>query len=118
MLYLIVPWTAINLVDYFFVRRGRYAITDLATPRGIYGAWGARGLIAYAIGLIAMIPFFVVPGVFTGPLANALGGVDISAIVGLVVSGGAYFLQTRSLDRGAEEPAIAESERRLAAERP
>lgn len=29
MLYLLVPWTALNLVDYFFVRRGHYAITDI-----------------------------------------------------------------------------------------
>jgi len=42
MLYLLVPWTAVNLVDYVFVRRGRYAITHLFMPRGIYGAWGAR----------------------------------------------------------------------------
>src|SRR5262249_58704980 len=29
MLYLLVPWTATNLIDFFFVRRGHYAITDL-----------------------------------------------------------------------------------------
>ena len=33
MLYLLVPWTATNLVDFFFVRRGHYAITDLFKPR-------------------------------------------------------------------------------------
>jgi purine-cytosine permease-like protein len=42
MLYLLAPWTAINLVDYFFVRRGQYAITHLFSAQGIYGAWGAR----------------------------------------------------------------------------
>ena len=47
MLYLLVPWTSINLIDYFFVRRGRYAIAHLFLPNGIYGAWGARGLVAY-----------------------------------------------------------------------
>ena len=31
MLYLLVPWTAVNLTDYFFVRRGHYAIADLFT---------------------------------------------------------------------------------------
>lgn len=29
MLYLLSPWTAINFVDYFFIRRGHYAITEL-----------------------------------------------------------------------------------------
>ena len=42
MLYLLVPWTSINLIDYFFVRRGRYVIAQLFLPNGIYGAWGAR----------------------------------------------------------------------------
>ncbi len=110
MLYLLVPWTAINLVDYFFVRRGRYAITDLLTPSGIYGAWGRRGLTAFAIGLLAMAPFIVIPGVVTAPLAQVFGGVDVSAIVGLLVSAAAYFLLTRSLDTAAEESAIAASE--------
>jgi purine-cytosine permease-like protein len=43
MLYLLVPWTSINLADYFFVRHGRYAITHLFMPRGIYGPWGGQG---------------------------------------------------------------------------
>ena len=118
MLYLLVPWTAINLVDYFFVRRGRYAILDLFDPHGIYGRWGSRGLISFAVGLLVMAPFYVIPGVVAGPAARALGGVDISAIVGLVVSGLVYFLLTRSLDLSAEEPAIARSERLIAEELP
>lgn len=114
MLYLLVPWTAVNLVDYFFVRRGRYAILDLLTPRGIYGAWGARGLASYAIGLASMLPFIVIPGWVTGPAAEAIGGADISAIVGLAVSAGVYFLLTRSLDVAGEQPAVEASERRIA----
>jgi purine-cytosine permease-like protein len=39
MLYLLVPWTSVNLVDYFFVRHGRYAVTHLFMPEGIYGEW-------------------------------------------------------------------------------
>ena len=26
ILYFLIPWTAVNLVDYYFVRRGHYAI--------------------------------------------------------------------------------------------
>jgi purine-cytosine permease-like protein len=113
MLYLLVPWTSVNLVDYFFVRRGRYAITHLFMPKGIYGAWGMRGLAAYLIGFVATVPFFVLPDVYTGPAARALGGVDVGWVVGLVVSGGAYFLFSRSLDLSAERGAIAESEQAL-----
>jgi ribosomal protein S18 acetylase RimI-like enzyme len=113
MLYLLVPWTSVNLVDYFFVRRGRYAITHLFMPNGIYGSWGIRGLAAYLIGFIATVPFFVLPDVYTGPAAKALGGLDVGWVVGLAVSGGAYFLLSRSLDLSAEQAAIAESERTL-----
>lgn len=113
MLYLLVPWTAINLVDYFLVRRGRYAITHMFTPGGIYGSWERHGLVSYAIGFLSTVPFFVLPGVYTGPAAEALGGVDIGWLVGLVVAGGAYILQSRSLNLAAEAAAIADSEAEL-----
>jgi NCS1 family nucleobase:cation symporter-1 len=113
MLYLLVPWTAVNLADYFFVRRGRYAITHLFMPHGIYGAWGVRGLLAYVLGFVATLPFFVLPDVYTGPAARALGGVDIGWLVGLIVSGASYLALCRSLDVSKEGAAIAESERAL-----
>ncbi|MDN3297621.1 cytosine permease [Streptomyces ficellus] len=112
MLYLLIPWTAVNLVDYFSVRRGRYAITHLLRPDGIYGTWAWRGLLAYGVGLVLMVPFMVV-GPFTGPVAEALGGVDVAFVVGLAVSGLLYYALTRRLDLTAEEPAVAASEREL-----
>ena len=115
MLYLLVPWTAINLVDFFAVRRGHYAITDLFTPTGIYGAWGWRGLVSYVVGLVAMVPFAVLPAYpeYTGVVAGLLGGVDFSIVVGLVVSGVLYLVLCRSLDLAAEQPAIEASARVL-----
>jgi nucleobase:cation symporter-1, NCS1 family len=110
MLYLLVPWTSVNLTDYFFVRRGRYAITQLFESHGIYGAWGTRGLIAYALGFIATLPFFVLPDVYTGPAARALGGVDVGWLVGLIVSGGSYWLLCGSLDLSSEASAVERSE--------
>jgi NCS1 family nucleobase:cation symporter-1 len=119
MLYLLVPWTATNLVDFFFVRRGHYAITDLFNPNGIYGAWGRRGLIAYGVGFLFEVPFMVLPDLngwsYTGPMAKALDGVDIAWIVGLIVSGGVYWWLTRSLDTERELRAVADSERELVA---
>lgn len=116
MLYLLVPWTSVNLVDYFFVRRGRYAITHLFEATGIYGAWGARGLAAYGAGFLATLPFFVLPDVYTGPAARALGGVDVGWLVGLLVSGTTYWLLARSLPLEAETRAVRESD--LALHRP
>jgi nucleobase:cation symporter-1, NCS1 family len=115
MLYLLVPWTAVNLVDFFAVRRGHYAIADLFTSRGIYGAWGVRGLVSYFAGLAAIVPFAVVPAYpgYTGFAAQRLGGVDYSIVVGLVVSGGLYFLLSRPVDSERERAAISASEARL-----
>ena len=112
MLYFLVPWTAVNLVDYFFVRKGRYAIPHFFTPKGIYGAWQMRGIAAYVVGFAAMIPFFYVydaeaqKEVFVGYFARLLGGVDIAWLVGLIVAGGVYWLLSRSLDLQAEEKVI------------
>jgi purine-cytosine permease-like protein len=120
MLYLLVPWTATNLIDFFFVRRGHYAITDLFTPTGIYGVWAWRGLTAYAVGFIAQIPFMYIYNLFTfhtyyeGPFAKSLNGVDIAWIVGLVVTSVTYILVTRSLKVEDEQAAIDESDRTLA----
>ncbi len=113
MLYLLAPWTAVNLVDYFFVRHGRYAITDLFITDGLYGTWGSRGISAFLLGFIASVPFFVLPNIWTGPLGNVLQGVDVAWLVGLVVSGGSYYLLTRSLDVGSERRKVQASEQAL-----
>lgn len=113
MLFLLVPWTAINLVDFFFVRRGHYAITHLFTPSGIYGAWSSRGLVAFAAGALSMAPFIVVPGIYAGAFSHALGDVDVSYAIGLAVSAAVYWGLTRTLDLTAESAAIAGSERVL-----
>src|SRR5262249_49149159 len=115
MLYLLVPWTALNLVDFFFVRRGHYAITDIFRPDAFY-----RGLTAYFMGCAAEIPFMVLPPIaglsYTGWIPNHVtNGVDYSWLVGLIVSGLVYFVLSRSLDLGAEQAAIAVSERELQA---
>ncbi len=114
MLYLLCPWTAVNLVDYFLLRKGRYAIADLATPDGIYGAFGARGLIGYFAGLAASAPFFLIPGVWTGPAAQALGGVDVAWLVGLVVAALAYLLASLGFRPEREDATIAASEAAMA----
>ena len=113
MLYFLVPWTAVNLVDFYFVRHGRYAIAEIFDPRGIYGAWGVPGLVAYLAGVLAMVPFLVT-GFFVGPLAERLGGVDVSFAVGLLVAGGLYYVLTRNRDAAAEQAAVAASEAELA----
>jgi purine-cytosine permease-like protein len=105
--YLFTPWTAINLVDYFFVRKGVYVIGEMFRPNGIYGRWGWRGNVAYLVSMLVMVPFMVTAP-FTGFIATALGGVDYSMFLGLPVAGLLYRWLCRDLDLAGE--------RRLAAE--
>ncbi len=113
LLYFLVPWTAVNLVDYFLVRKGRYAIPHFFTPKGIYGAWQARGIAAYLIGFASMVPFFHIvdaasgQAIFVGYFAQRMHGVDIAWLVGLLVAGSVYLALGRSIDLRAEERVIA-----------
>ncbi|MFI0811086.1 purine-cytosine permease family protein [Streptomyces echinatus] len=109
VLYLFIPWTAVNLMDYYVVRRGHYAVAEIFNPHGIYGRWGRHGIIAYLVGFAVMIPFFAVGTLYVGPAAEALGGADISLFVGLPVSALLYWWLTRSIDVAAEAR-LAEAE--------
>jgi nucleobase:cation symporter-1, NCS1 family len=101
LLYLFTPWTAINLVDFYIVRKGHYSVREIFNPRGMYGRWNWRGLVAYAVGFGAMVPFFST-GIYRGPVARALGGADIAMLIGLPVSALVYLLACRSMDLQAD----------------
>ena len=104
--YAFTPWTSINLVDYFFVRRGNYSIKEMFNPHGMYGRWGWRGQTAYLGALVIMVPFMVTAP-FTGSFAAALGNVDYSMFVGLPVAAVIYLVLCRSLDLTAEREVVA-----------
>ena len=102
VLYFFIPWTAVNLTDYFIVRRGHYAIAEIFKPDGIYGRWGWPGIIAYVVGFVVMVPFFSAGKLFVGPVAQAMQGTDISLFIGLPVSALLYWVMTRKIDVAAE----------------
>jgi nucleobase:cation symporter-1, NCS1 family len=97
LLYLFTPWTAINLVDFYWVRKGHYSVREIFNPHGMYGRWNWRGLLAYGAGFVAMIPFFSTD-IYMGPVARRLGGADLAMLVGLPVAALVYIAACRSLD--------------------
>ena len=115
LVYLFTPWTAINLVDFFFVRKGRYSIRAMFMADGLYGRWNWRGLTSYAIGFVAMIPFFKTK-LYMGPVARALDGADISMLIGLPVSAAVYLLLCRGLYLSDEHAQIPVLDRNLETE--
>jgi NCS1 family nucleobase:cation symporter-1 len=100
LLYVLVPWTAINLVDYYLLRHGEYDVPSFfRQDGGIYGRVNAVAVQCYVIGILVELPLVATP-LYTGPLARAMGGVDLSWIVGLAVTGpGYYWLARRSMSR-------------------
>jgi NCS1 family nucleobase:cation symporter-1 len=102
----LVPWTAINLVDYYLLRHGQYDVASFfRQDGGIYGRVNSAAVQCYVIGILVQLPFVVSP-LFTGPVARAMGGVDLSWIVGLGFTAPVYYwLASRSQARRAPAPA-------------
>jgi NCS1 family nucleobase:cation symporter-1 len=91
LLYVMVPWTAINLVDYYLIRHGNYDVASfLRADGGIYGHYNVVALFCYAVGIMVQIPF-VSNGLYSGPIARLLNGADLSWIAGLVVVSPLYY---------------------------
>lgn len=113
----LVPWTAINLTDYYLVRHGQYDIDDIFRPQGRYGRINVGAFAAYIIGFVVEIPFMNNP-YFEGPVAHWLHNGDISWMVGIVVAGAIYWGFARSTtgrptlaqggrdDRGHEDSSV------------
>jgi NCS1 family nucleobase:cation symporter-1 len=101
LLYVLVPWTAINLVDYYLLRHGRYDVESFfRRDGGIYGRVNGAAVACYVVGIIVQLPFVASP-LYTGVIARSMGGVDLSWIVGLAVTAPAYFwIARRSQGRG------------------
>jgi nucleobase:cation symporter-1, NCS1 family len=110
VLYFFIPWTAVNLVDYYIVRRGHYAITEIFRRDGIYGLFGWRGLLSYLVGFAAMIPFFNTNTLYEGFVAKDLGGADISIFVGLPIAAILYWVLCRSIDTAHEREVAARTD--------
>jgi len=89
LLVIFIPWSAVNLTDYFLIRHGRYDVASFFVPTSVYGKVAWRGLLAYAIGLAVEWPFVSQPD-YIGPLVKHLGGADISYFVGFFVAAIVY----------------------------
>ena len=101
LLFFFVPWSVINLIDFYIVKKGRYDVKSFFTPKGIYGGWRWAAIIPYLIALAAQVPFLD-QTLYTGPMVKVLGGADISWIVGWVVAGVAYLISSRLVSGSAQ----------------
>ncbi len=95
LLMVFTPWSAINLTDYYLLSRERVDVEALYDPEGRYGRWNVVALTTYAVGILVQVPFLA-QSLYTGPVTRALGGADVSWIVGLVVPAALYLVWTRA----------------------
>ncbi|MGP4020490.1 purine-cytosine permease family protein [Saccharopolyspora sp. 5N708] len=96
LLYFLTPWSAINLIDFYLLRKENYDLADMYDPNGRYGRWCGPALVAYFFGIVVQIPFSNAEGVFTGFLVPLLGGADIAWLFGLIVPGLVYWAAMRN----------------------
>jgi NCS1 family nucleobase:cation symporter-1 len=100
LLYVLVPWTAINLVDYYLLKHGEYDVASFfRRDGGIYGWVNPAAVSCYIVGILVQLPFIDSP-LYRGPVARALGGVDLSWIVGLAVTSPAYYWLAKRSNQG------------------
>ena len=102
LMYVLVPWTAINLVDYYLLRHGDYRVEDFfKRDGGVYGRFNWVAIGSYVAGALIQLPFSAT-AIYTGPVAAAMGGVDLSWIVGLVVVAPLYYVAARMFRKKTE----------------
>ncbi|MCM2534916.1 cytosine permease [Neobacillus pocheonensis] len=89
--YIMVPWSAINLVDYYVLRRGNYSIKDIFDVNGKYGKFNWTCIGSYLISIVAQIPFMNVEGIYEGPISKAIGHADISWSIALILPAVLYY---------------------------
>ncbi|MGN8247807.1 purine-cytosine permease family protein [Pseudomonas sp. SMV7] len=91
LLVVLVPWTAINLIDFYAIHKGDYDIQSIfQVDGGIYGRYNPQALVAYAVGIVVQIPFMNTP-LYVGPIAEHINGADLSWLVGLAITSPLYW---------------------------
>ena len=65
LLYVLVPWTAINLVDYYLLRHGQYDVPSFfRQDGGVYGRVNAVAVECYLIGILVQLPLVATPALY------------------------------------------------------
>ncbi|GAB13096.1 putative NCS1 family transporter [Arthrobacter globiformis NBRC 12137] len=106
------PTMAIFATD-VIIRRNRYSGEDLfnerpGSPFWYTSGWHLPGLLAVILGG-GTASLFLTSSLYTGPIAAAMGGIDLSVPVSLFVTAAAYALWTR-FTRPRVNPKVADRE--------
>lgn len=90
--YWLGPWAIILILEHFVFRHGRYNLDDWNTARKLPAGWAA--MVSMALGLVGVY-LGAYQQLFTGPLAAALGGMDVGFELGIVFAAISYLILRR-----------------------
>ncbi|HWL24094.1 MAG TPA: cytosine permease [Ureibacillus sp.] len=90
LLYFMIPWSAINIVDFYLVRKGKYNVHAVFNPNGEYGRVNWISITVYFFAVLVQFPFMNT-GLYVGVIAKYLNGADIAWIVGLIAASVLYY---------------------------
>ena len=100
MSYFLIPWTAINLVDYYCLRKGDYCVPDIFDLDGRYGRVNLVACGSFVLAILLQVPFMNT-SFYVGPIAHELDGIDLAWVIGLIVPALLYLgLMKRRLAMG------------------
>ena len=103
MVYMLVPWSAINLADYYLVRKGVYDIEAMFDIHGCYGAYRWRTMVVFLLGIAFQVPFMDF-SFYQGWVMQRLGA-DIAWVPGFLLPAVLYTL----IERGRSlQPSLAQ----------
>jgi NCS1 family nucleobase:cation symporter-1 len=85
LIYLLIPWSIVNLIDYYVVKKGHYDPASFSDPKSGYGAFNVPAVLSYFLGFVVQIPFMST-AFYQGAVASKIGGIDTAWIVGTVAT--------------------------------
>ncbi len=103
LVYFLIPWSAINLADYYLVRHGKYPIDQMFLIDGEYGRFRWKTLGVYVISILSQIPFMNL-SFYAGPIERLIGA-DIAWLPGTAIPAILYIWAERAVvrDRSAKD---------------
>ena len=104
MIYMLVPWSGINLADYYLVRKGIYDIGAMFDVQGCYGAYRWRTMLVFMVGIVVQEPFMNF-SFYQGWVTQRIGA-DIAWVPGFLIPAFLYALVER---RRSALPIVAQA---------
>jgi nucleobase:cation symporter-1, NCS1 family len=106
VVYVLVPWSAINLADYYLLRKGRYSIDEMFRRDGLYGNFQWSSITIYLLSIAVQIPFMRL-SFYVGPLARLVGA-DVAWLPGTIIPTLLYYLIQKSRTRALNRRCLSE----------